>query len=499
VADGFDGDYWVGTTNGAIRVVGEEYHFFGGPRWLPDGKVNDIAVSDDTVYLATDGGLAIIAYEPYTLQKKADWYHNEMEARGMKRLGFIHEILLRDDGDYVRFLSDNDVGWACHYLDALCFEYAVTGDEDVRAEAVDVFKTIKWSEEITPLPGFPARAIHAVGQDEFLATTGSAGRPSEWNRTEDGLWEWKGDTSSDEIAQQYFSVSIFYDLVAQGEEKEAASEHLAAMMDHIINNGWCLRDLDGNCTVWARWEPEFIFSPDYTDERGLNALQALSMVAVAQHMVDEEKYAPAKQQLIDWQYPEQILRQKITFPGFTHFDDRLAFLSYFPLLRYDDDPDLRPIVMRSLQRSWEIKRIDYQPWFDYLYAIVTGNEFDSARAIRHLREYPLDLVDHPFSNSHRDDLQTLPEGYRNFLTPNKPMGPREQGVRRWDRDPLELDGGGSMRYLDPSSFLDAYWMARYFGLILPPETDDPALLQDTSEHGPALIDAYSGPERPEIF
>jgi ligand-binding sensor domain-containing protein len=74
VADGFDRDYWVGTTRGAIRVVNGEYHYFGCDRWIPNEKVNAIACGENVVYIATDGGLGIIRYEPYTLQKKAAWY-----------------------------------------------------------------------------------------------------------------------------------------------------------------------------------------------------------------------------------------------------------------------------------------------------------------------------------------------------------------------------------------------------------------------------------------
>jgi hypothetical protein len=500
VAEGFDRDYWVGTTRGAIRAVNGEYHYFGYDRWIPHDKVNAIACGDSVAYIATDGGLGIITYESYTLQKKAAWYKRWLEEWGMKRLGFINTLMYnKDDGTYTRFLSDNDGGWACHYLDALSFEYAVTGDPEVREEAVDVFKSLKWTEEITPIDGYPARAIYAVGEDAIKAATGSAGRPSEWNPTDDGLWEWKGDSSSDEVMSHIFTISLFHDLAAQGTDKEAAKEHLQRIIDHIIENGWCLRDLDGKPTVWARWEPEFIYSPIYTDERGLNSIEALSFVAIANAIFGGQKYQDAKQQLLDWDYDKNALRQKIVFPGYTHFDDRLAFLAYYPLLRYETDPELRATIMRSMQRSWEIKRVENQPWFSYIYGALTGNECENERAVRQLREHPLDCTDFAFTNSHRHDLQ-VPAGYTNYVVDKyKPMGPREQGMRRWDRNPLDLDHPGSGNILDPSSYLDAYWMGRYYGFIKAPTTTDPNLLdveKRNVQRGPA---PYDGPPRPHIF
>ena len=48
-------------------------------------------------------------------------------------------------------------------------------DPEVRREAVDVFRSVKWSEEITPIEGYPARSIHAIGYDEVKSMTASAG------------------------------------------------------------------------------------------------------------------------------------------------------------------------------------------------------------------------------------------------------------------------------------------------------------------------------------
>ncbi|MFH1739434.1 MAG: hypothetical protein ABIH23_10545 [bacterium] len=316
--------------------------------------------------------------------------------------------------------------------------------------------------------------------------------------TDDGKWEWKGDTSSDEVASHYYTVVIFYELVAQGKEKEAAREHIRRMTDHIIDNGWALRDLDGKPTVWARWEPEFIYSPYHTDERGLNSGQALSIIAITQQLVGGAKYDAAEEQLLKWNYPENTLRTKIVFPGYTHFDDRLAFLGYYPLLQYETNPRLRAMYMRSLQRGWEVKRFENQTWFNYIYGALTGNECQNEAAVQHLRDYPLDCTNYRFFNSHRHDLH-VPKGYSNYVTDTKAMGPREQGIRRWDRNPLELDGGGGGSILDPSSYLDAYWMGRYYGFIKAPTATDPNLLtveKRNVQHGAA---PYKGPARPHVF
>lgn len=498
VAPGFAHDYWVGSTRGAMRAVDGTFQYFGAERWLPNERVNAIAAGKQAVYIATDGGLSILRYEPWTLQKKAAWYKRHLKDWGMIRLGMVTVLSRQADGTTVRNFGDNDIGYTCHYLDALCFEYAVTKDPAVREEAVDIFKTIKWSEEITPIKGYPARSIHAVGEPGNEATTGSAGRPAEWNVTEDGQWVWKGDTSSDEIVAQIYAVSLFHDLVAEGIEKEKAVEHLDRVIGHIVDNDWRLLDLDGAPTVWGQWGPDFVNSPDHTDEHGLNSLQALSFVAVANALFPSEKYERARAQLIEWGYLDNVLRQKITFPHYTRFDDRLAFLSFYPLLRYEQDPAVRGPVMRSLERSWEIKRIEHQSWFNYIYGALTGNDCEAPEAADHLRAYPLDCFGYAYTNSHRSDLQN-PPGYTNYLETWRPLTPRDLGWQRWNRSFQQLDGGGSRSVADPSGWLDAYWMGRYYGMIVPPDTSDPALT--TVEQGPAATPPapYAGPARPAIF
>lgn len=491
-------DFWVGTTRGLIRAVHGEYQYFGAQRWLPNDKVNAVACGDRVVYAATDGGLGIIRYEPYTLQKKAAWYERWIEEWGMRRMGFVSSLTWdAKRKEWIRFISDNDGGWAGHLLNGLSFKYAVTKDPAVREQAVEVFRSLKWCEEVTSIRGFPARSIATVGEPALLAATGSAGLPSEWNPTPDGKWLWKGDTSSDEVDSHFHSTFIFYELAAQGKEKEAAREHLRRISSHIIDNGWVLRDLDGKPTRWARWDPEYFKTGEGSWARGLNGLEALAQVTTASAVTGDAKFQQAKRRLLDWGYQNHVLRQKLLFPEATHFDDRLAFLAYHPLLTYETDPQLRCIYRRSLERSWEIKRVENMVWFNYIYGALTGNEMDNPRCLKNLQQWPLDCHSYRYVNSHRADLK-VPAGYVNYVSKWKCMSARNIGPTRWDDDFMRLDGGGWGSINDPSGFLDAYWMARYYGMILPPDVKDKELL-GVEKRGLQLgAKPYSGPPRPDV-
>ena len=499
LAHGFERDLWIGTMRGAVRNINDTYQFFGYPRWIPNDKVNAIACGESIVYIATDGGLGIIAYEPYTLAKKAAYYERWLNEWGQKRLGFVHSLNLID-GEWQREVSDNDVGYSSHYLNAKCFEFAVTGNPDVRAEAVDMMKSVKWSEEITSLDGFPARSIFAANEPCLKAQHGSGGLPAEWHATPDGVWEWKGDTSSDEVDAQVYETTLFLSLVANEEESVWAKEHLKRIVGHIVDNGFCLRDVDGQPTRWARWDPEYLQTPLGYYARGLNGMEAFNYVTTAYHFTGDPKFVEGKKQLISANYFGDILRQKLTFhPGFfTHFDDRLAFYAYFPLILHETDPELKTLWLRSLERSWEIKRIEAVPWFNFIYGALTGNDCELDRAAGHLRDWPLDLRRHAYTNSHRDDLFP-PKGYRIYAERTKPLSPRETEPNRWDGNFIQLDGGsGGAVVADPGGWLDAYWMGRYYGMITAPQTTDKNLTTVPERGLHVGAKPYAGPARPKL-
>jgi len=500
LAMGFDRDLWIGTTRGAIRKLGDEYHYFGADHWLPGDNVRDIAVGDRAVYIATDAGIGIIRYVPYTLLKKAAYFERHVDEWGHKRLGFMHQLYWAGKEGWLREISDNDGGHTAHYLAAMSFKYAATRNEKARQQALDAFKAMVWLDDITPKPGFIARAIWSVKADKgHRATRGSGGLPAKWYPTPDGLWWWKGDTSSDEVDAHFYSVSIFHDLVARGAEKARAKKHIAQMASHIIDNGWVLRDMDGKPTRWGRWDPKYLFRPYGHEARGLNGMEAQSFMRTAAALTGDAKYEQGFQQLLKWGYHTHTVRQKLIFPpeGVVPWDDELAFRAYYPLLRYTQDPDLRSIYLRSIERSWEVMRMQHLPFFNFVYGGLTGNDCEAEKAVKHLREWSLDLLSHNYRNSHRCDLGPEP-GYVPYQGGTRAMSPRETQAKWGSRSALGYDGGSNGRVATaPVGWLEDYWMGRYFGIIKAPETKDARVI--SLKKRPLVqrgAKPYDGPPRP---
>ena len=504
LAKGFGDDLWIGTSRGAIRHTAGKFHYFAGQRWLPDDQVNAIASGEHAVYLATDRGLGIIDYEPYTLVKKAATYERHLVEWGQKRLGFVHKLEWDDKlKEYVREIGDNDGGYSCDYLAAQSYRYAVTKDAAARREAVNTFQAIRWLEAMTGIPGFPARSVWAKNERGHQAQHGSGEAAAEWHDTRDGLFEWKGDTSSDEICAHFYAMTLFLDLVAQGEEINQAKTFLSRVAGHLMDHGWTLADWDGKPTRWGHWNPEYFNQAgEGSAASGLNGLQILSFIKTAEMLTGEAKFSRGYQELVKLGYPEYTLRQKRTFPpgDVLQFLDHLAFLCYPNLLKYETDPRLRSIYRRSFERSWEIERIEQLPWFNFVYGAVTGNECEVEAAVNHLREWPLDLVIYSYHNSLRADLYT-PPGYVAYSGGIRPFSPREREPMLWDNWTMKADGGsGGNDVVQPSSWLLAYWMGRYHGFIEAPKATDPVLLEAAPNRSQTSgAKPYEGPTRPDDF
>lgn len=457
----------IGTGHGLIihKPSDSSNRYLAGKRWLPDDRVTGIGIDQDGqgVWVETAKGFSHIEFRQMTLEQKSKAFVERIRARHVRH-GLTSDSQLRVPGDLASnqmVSSDNDGLWTAMYVAAECFRYRVTGEKDALDNARQGFEAILRLEAISGIPGFHARSFIKIGED-------LQPKDGEWHTTPDGQWRWKADTSSDEIVGHYFIYPIYYDLVATSEEKAKIRSVITRMTDHILNNNYQLIDVDGKRTRWGWWGPDAIWEDP--DETGLRALHILSHLRVAHYITGESRYQQAYHDLINnHKYHLLTRNQKIMVPGhINHSDDELAFLSYYPLMLYENDPKLRETYLASLERSWEIERPERSPLWNYIYAVGSGkNEFDGAQSLRTLREIPMDQVEWRVTNSHRLDVTIDPMSDRFGRLQSLIVLPYDElPMSKWNGNPYRLDGGNDGRSEDDGAyFLLPYWMGRYHKLI----------------------------------
>ncbi len=525
VGAGPDGVVWFGTRIGAVRFDGSDWAYRQGPRWLPDDDIRDIAVdAKGNAWFATAGGVGEIERRMMTLSEKAAFYEDEME-RYIRRtpLGYVSEVALRKPGDKSEIIysdSDNDGLWTAMYGAGECFAYGATKDPKAKMRAKQAFEALRFLQKVTqgckhsPPKGYVARTIRPVDwpdpnvgrieEDRKAQATGDhlwKVYEPRWPKSADGKWYWKSDTSSDELDGHYFFYPLYYDLVADTpQEKERVREVVRDLTDHMIDHGYNLVDFDGKPTRWGIYNPESLnHDPDWWPERGLKSLSMLSYLAVAGHVTGDPKYGRCMQELVKKHaYDTNAMTYKIHRGMGTgnQSDDEMAFMSYYNLVKYAKDPELRMMMLFSFYSAWVVEEPEMNPFFNFAYATFgVGAKIDAfgdeislepkkgwlEDSLATLEGFPLDRLNWPSKNSHRLDVVPAPGGggpepgrshhaRRNGFRVNGKVLPVEnRHFNHWNTDPWELDYGGNGRQLASGTvFLLPYYMGVYHGFIRQP-------------------------------
>ena len=488
-ARGGDGSLWLAASQGVmLRAPGAStWRLFHSERWLPAGDVTAVTLAPEgDAYVATAAGVRRLRRVSRTLDDKIALVEQNLRKLHVRE-GFVGEIELAVPGDvdagHSQPSNDNDGLWTSLYVAAESFRYAATGDEEARRRAAESLHALLRLEQVTGLPGFAARSIVPGDEPDPAARYGG-----QWQRTADGKLWWKGDTSSDELVGHYFAYAVYFDLAADESERQAVAGVVRRITDHILDNGLVYFGPDGKRTTWGVWDPPSLnHDLRRIGDRGLNSLEILSFLATAGHITRDARYEAAARELIEQHaYAANTVFQKVAWPpeAVNHSDDELAFLAYYPLLRYERDAKRREAYLASLRYAWSIERPERSPLFNLIYGaglqserhadpakrpqagLVDAAAYDRDACLAWFRDVPVDTVSWTIRNSDRRDVVLGPpddQGRRRSATP-LPVG--ERRVMKWNGDPYVLDGGEEGRVRDDGAFiLLPYWLGVYHRLL----------------------------------
>ncbi len=450
------GEIYYGTPEGLIIEKGGKFKYYWGKRWLPDNNVNAVEVDKSgAIWAGTNAGLSKIYPTQMTLEEKAAYFNKRIQEKHV-RDGFIRFLIVNEN-----FLThaDNDGLWTSLYVAAESFRYAVTKDASAKKNAKKSFDALEWLETITGNPGFPARSIVPKGEPDTRKYGG------EWHVDKTGKWEWKGDTSSDELVGHFYAYSLYYDLVADGKDKKRVSDLASRICNHLIDHNYYLVDLDGQPTSFGIYNAS---DPRWFTLKGLNSLEILSHLKVCIHMTDNEKFKQAYDFLVSKGYAINAVRQKITL-SVNHSDDEHAILAYYPLLKYETNPELLALYKKSLSRSWKIDKPEHNPWYNFTYCAFIDGDCDIENSVATLLEIPLDQRNWGTNFSHRLDCGLDKKLYGRFgeLECDHVLPYDERLFDRWNGNPYRVEeGGDGNEEGDGVLFYLPYWMGRYLKFII---------------------------------
>ena len=463
---------WFGTPRGAFALhPGGHIDYYASRRWLVDDFVVDIAPGpNDSVLVLSKTGLSVIHFETMTLAEKAEHF-DRLTRRRHIRYGFNSALVMSEPGDLstgTLIDQDNDGLWTAMYLAGELFRYAVTKSDAALRNCYESFEALERLTEITPMAGFPARAIERAGYH--------VADKSRWQVADDERWVWKATTSSDEIVGHFFVYAVFAEIAPDPAWRRRAIDLIDAIMDHIVRHDWYLVDYDGKPTQWGRWHPEYVNRfPRAVGDRRLNSVEIIAFLQTAYHFTHKEVYKRKAFELLENHgYLDNIMIPVTEIgrvPGidltteWNHSDDELAFLSYWNLYRYAFTDELRDRYRRTIAGHWDIERPEKNPLWSFIYADTGAEEFDIEEAIWTLQQFPLDTISWTVTNSHRHDLEFLEPNFRGQTT-DAVLSPDERPMSKHNGNAFRLDGGSAgRREFSGDIYLLPYWMGRYLGII----------------------------------
>ncbi len=354
----------------------------------------------------------------------------------------------------------HSVCWTSNYLAGASYRYAFLKKSGAPAEEVEaarrradeLFEAVYRCQLVTGVRGLQARG-YALGHGESYEERWGDPTKDEWHQGagEYSDLRWRGDPSHHNYSDAIHGLGQYYDLAAEGPQKDRCREAIDALVSYWLDNDYQIRDYEDD------GRPVPILG--LTDGKTLNTriMMAIAGLKVAHHATGHDKYRKAYDQLVA-QYGVRGLEEFRTSKDFD--DAEHVFCHLENLFRLETDPELLAGYRAVLDGLWANHKNDAQTLFTYIYAALTPEFPDREKALREalysLQTWPTDMTLRPRMNSLHPD--------------RKPPYPMHQAA--WDNE-----------YIWKGSLLQADgWLARtVLGVAVPAE--DPVVLYAFDERG----------------
>lgn len=455
-----------------------QWEYYHSRYWIPDNIVLDAVATDENhLFVATSTGLGLIKGSDITLEEKAEVLDLGQYERH-NRFGMFSRCALDVPGDLSSARTvddDNDGQWTNQYLASQSFRYAVTKSETAKNYADEAANAMIRLLTITGKKGFFARSVLEPDSEAAEGEECDYIKYGEWHLSPDKQWCWKGDTSKDEYVGHIFGLSLYYDLVADDTQKKKVRDAFVDLHDGIIDVGYYLEDVDGECTTHGQLDPGFMEILGIFGDAGLNGASILGGLLATYHMSGEQRFMDAFNYLaFDEGYADYVRRiEEINLMvHLNHDSEEMSFLAMATLMRYETEPCLMAMWREGLEYLWEVQRPEKDPEFNMIYAWLSRNETnDLENSIATLQQMHMNGIKWTVNNSHRADYTLNPKLDRFDHEQSMEVFSYKQKVfPRWSENPYRLDyqnSGTSEEMLQ--TWLLPYWLGRYLGLIVPAE------------------------------
>ncbi|MCK5023971.1 MAG: hypothetical protein KAS04_07380, partial [Candidatus Aenigmarchaeota archaeon] len=411
-----NGELWFATSWGVFKLnKDKKYSCYAGERWLPGNQATAIEKGpDNSILVLTNKGVGQLFFKEMTLEEKALFFEKQVREKNI-RYGFncCNSRLPNGYASAQMAPQASDNLWTAMYLASQLFRYKVTGSEEAKTNAYEAFEAMERLHTITGIDGLFARSFERDYKVENTKSEGwekkelMSGSPAKiWMRGNDHPnWTWRSTASSDQAVGQIFALTMILELADDEQWKQRALKYLDDMMGYIVDNDLYIIDVDGEPTLWGKWNPDYVNGfPTNVGDRRLYSSNIIAFLQTAYKYTGKEKYKAKAFELMEKHgYLENLMRpiseigpsdadewSKTLSHEWNHSDDEMYFLAYWGLYPYAFNDELKEQFRESIKDHWNIERPEKNALWNFLYAMTGAKEFDLDESIWFLKEYPLD-------------------------------------------------------------------------------------------------------------